>query len=141
MKKTFSVLLALMMVFVMCIPAFAAEKPVDPTDEAAWTAYYTELLSDEETALADIAATIVADVTSGAVDKTTALIAVEDAALAVGTDRAYEVAGAVFELLGVTDTPGIPDILPDDNYLPSFFEKIIDAILGFIGWLAGMLFG
>ena len=49
MKKTLSVVLALIMVLTMCLPAFAYEmttpKPEEPDDTIAWTAYYTEMMT------------------------------------------------------------------------------------------------
>lgn len=141
MKKTFSVLLALVMVLGMTFSVLAVEKPTDPTDTAAWTAYYTELLDDEESDPLDIAAAIVADVNSGAVDKTVAVEAVENAALELGTDTADAVVVAVMDFLGLTEGPSLPDNLPDDDYLPSFLDRILEAILDFIGMLASILFG
>ncbi len=143
MKKTLSVVLALAMVLVMCIPAFAAEKPADPADEAAWTAYYTEVLADEEADSIDLAGIVVKDVLSGAVDANVAVNAVESAALAIGTDAAMDAVEAVMDILGVDFAPELPDVLPEDeekNPTLATIEEILDAIFGFISEIAGSLF-
>ncbi len=144
MKKTLSVVLALVMVLVMSLSAFAAEKPADTADVAAWTAYYTELLADDETDPIDLAAIIVKDVTAGVVDQNTALDALDDAANALGTEYAVEVVDVVLDIFGITDAPVLPDVLPeDDNKLPPIFatlESILDTIFDAISNIVGGLF-
>ncbi len=145
MKKTLSVVLALVMAFVMCLPAFAAEKPADSADVAAWTEYYTELLTDEETDPIDLAAIVIKDITAGVVDQNTALDALDVAANLVGSDSAAEVMDAVLDILGITDAPVLPDVLPEDDTelspifatLESILDTIFDAISGIIGGLFG----
>ncbi len=145
MKKTLSVVLALVMAFVMCLPAFAAEKPADSADVAAWTEYYTELLADEETDPIDLAAIVIKDITAGVVDQNTALDALDDAVNMIGSDSAAEVMDAVLDILGITDAPVLPDVLPeDDAKLPPIFatlESILDTIFDAISGIIGGLFG
>lgn len=142
MKKTLSVVLALVMVLVMSLSAFAAEKPADSADVAAWTDYYKEVLADTESDPIDLAAAVVADVREGVVSQEVAFDALESAALALGTDAAEAVLLAVADFLGFTDAPVLPDVLPEDEATGCFakVEGIFDVILGAIGDFAGSLF-
>ncbi len=145
MKKTLSVVLAIVMVLVMSLSVFAAEKPADSADVAAWTEYYTEVLANEETDPIDVAAAIFADVTAGDVDVNVALDAVEAASLALGTDYAESVLNAVFDFAGITEAPELPDFLPVDDSIansPIFatIADILDTIFGAISNIAGSFF-
>ena len=140
MKKTLAVVLALAMVLVMSVSVFAAEKPADATDTAAWTEYYTELLSDTEADPIDLALSVVADVKNGVVDETVALNALETASYAVGSKAVFE---DVQEFLGVENVPALPDFLPEDE-VTSFqatLQSIFDSIFSMIGDFVGNLFG
>ncbi len=144
MKKLISVFLAVTMLFVMCISAFAAEKPQAADDVAAWTEYYAELLADETADPLDVASEVVDDIDNGIVDEEVAIEAIERAALRLGTDYADEVVATVSNFLGLTGAPTIPDLLPDDDeggLLSTFFGKIADFFLKIIGFFAGFLFG
>ncbi len=140
MKKTLAVVLALAMVLVMSVSVFAAEKPADAADTAAWTAYYTEVLADTEVDPIDLAAEVVADVRNGVVDQTVALNALEAASFAVGSKAVFDV---VMDFLGFTDAPVLPDVLPEDEEtcLESTLSSIFDSIFGVIGDLVASLFG
>ena len=143
MKKTLAVVLALAMVLVMSVSVFAAEKPADAADEAAWTAYYTELLADAASDPIDLAAEVVADVKNGVVDQTVALNALEAASLAVGSEMAASTFKAVLDFMGITDAPSLPDFLPEDEVsaFESTLSSIFDSIFGVIGDLVATLFG
>ena len=143
MKKTLAVVLALAMVLVMSVSVFAAEKPADAADTAAWTAYYTELLTEAEADPIDLAAEVVADVRNGVVDQTVALNALEAASFAVGSEIAASTFKAVKDFLGITDAPSLPDFLPEDeeSCVESTLGSIFDSIFGVIGDLIGSLFG
>ena len=144
MKKTLAVVLALAMVLVMSVSVFAAEKPADAADTAAWTAYYTELLTDSEADPIDVAAGILADVRNGAVEQEVALEALEAAAIAVGSEAATATVNAVKDFLGISDAPVLPDVLPEDDAYTgclASLDSILDSIFNVIGDLAGMLFG
>ncbi len=143
MKKTLAVVLALAMVLVMSISVFAAEKPADAADTAAWTAYYTEVLADVDADPIDLAATLVADVRNGEVEQDVAIAALEAAAIAVGSERATATIKAVKDFLGVSDAPVLPDILPEDEEVGCLagFDSILDSIFNAIGDFVGMLFG
>ncbi len=143
MKKTLAVVLALAMVLVMSVSVFAAEKPADAADTAAWTAYYTELLADAASDPIDLAAEIVADVKNGVVDQTVALNALEAASLAVGSEMASSTFKAVLDFMGITDAPSLPEFLPEDEVsaFESTLSSIFDSIFGLIGDLVATLFG
>lgn len=47
MKKILAVILSLAMILSMTVVGFAAEAPAADADATAWTAYYTEVLTDE----------------------------------------------------------------------------------------------
>ena len=47
MKKILAVILSLAMILSMTVVGFAAEAPAADADAAAWTTYYTEVLTDE----------------------------------------------------------------------------------------------
>lgn len=47
MKKILAVILSLAMILSMTVVGFAAEVPAADADATAWTAYYTEILTDE----------------------------------------------------------------------------------------------
>lgn len=47
MKKILAVILSLAMILSMTVVGFAAEAPAADADAAAWTTYYTEILTDE----------------------------------------------------------------------------------------------
>lgn len=144
MKKTLAVVLALAMVLVMSVSVFAAEKPADAADAAAWTAYYTELLTDSEADPIDVAAGILADVRNGVVEQEVALEALEAAAIAVGSEAATATVNAVKDFLGISDAPVLPDVLPEDDAYTgclASLDSILDSIFNVIGDLAGMLFG
>lgn len=142
MKKTLAVVLALAMVLVMSISVFAAEKPADAADTAAWTAYYTEIFADVDADPIDLAATIVADVRNGAVEQEVAVVALEAAVVAVGSERAAATFKAVKDFLGISDAPVLPDILPEDEEVGCLagFDGIIDSIFNAIGDFVGSLF-
>ncbi len=136
MKKTLAVVLALAMVLVMSVSVFAAEKPADAADTAAWTAYYTEVLADAETDPVAFATEVVADVTAGVVTVDVAVKALEEASIAVGTDAVYN---AVLGML----PPSLPDILPEDETTGAlgWLESIFDSIFNMIGDIVASLFG
>lgn len=142
MKKTLSVVLALAMVLVMSLSAFAAEKPADVADVAAWADYYAEVLADVANDPIDVAADIVADINAGVVDQVVAIDALETAILTSGaSDAALR---AVEDFLGLEDADALPEILPEDAPLGGIaatIEAILDSLFGFIGDLAAMLFG
>lgn len=142
MKKTLAVVLALAMVLVMSISVFAAEKPADAADTAAWTAYYTEVIADVDADPIDLAATIIADVRNGEVEQEVAISALEAAVMAAGTDKAAATFKAVKDFLGISDAPVLPDILPEDEEAGCLanFDGIIDSIFGAIGDFVGTLF-
>lgn len=144
MKKTLSVVIALAMVLVMTVSAFAAEKPADANDAAAWTAYYTELLTDTDKDPIDLAGEIVADISTGAVDQNVAVNALESVALTMGSDVAKETLNVVFDFLGISGETVLPDVLPEDDEVSCIeagIEGILDSIFGVIGDIAAMLFG
>ena len=140
MKKTLAVVLALAMVLVMSVSVFAAEKPADAADTAAWTAYYTEVLADTEVDPIDLAAEVVADVRNGVVDQVVALNALEAASFTVGSQAVFN---AVKDFLGFTDAPVLPDVLPEDEVscVESTLSSVFDSIFGVIGDLVASLFG
>lgn len=140
MKKTLAVVLALAMVLVMSVSVFAAEKPADAADAAAWTAYYTELLAETEADPVDVAAEVVADVRNGVVDQVVALNALEVASFAVDSDAVFAV---VKDFLGYTEAPALPELLPEDEVssVETTFGSIFDSIFSVIGDLVGSLFG
>ncbi|MBR5247151.1 MAG: hypothetical protein IKV25_07270 [Clostridia bacterium] len=140
MKKTLAVILALAMVLVMSVSVFAAEKPVDAADTAAWTAYYTELLTETEADPVDVAAEVVADVRNGVVDQDVAMNALEAASFAVGSEAVFAI---VKDFLGFTDAPVLPDFLPEDVVSPleATLGSIFESIFGVIGDLVASLFG
>lgn len=142
MKKTLSVVLALAMVLVMSLSAFAAEKPADVADVAAWADYYAEVLADAANDPIDVAADIVADINAGVVDQDVAIDALETAILTSGADDAA--LRAVEDFLGLEDADALPEILPEDAPLGGIaatIESILDSLFGVIGDLAAMLFG
>ena len=143
MKKTLAVVLALAMVFVMSVSVFAASKPADAADKDAWTAYYVELMSDVEADPIDLAATIIADVQNGEVDKDVAIAALEAALVVAGTESATATVKAVKDFLGISDAPMLPEILPEDEEVGFLagFDSILAAIFNAIGEFVGMLFG
>lgn len=140
MKKTLAIVLALAMVLVMSVSVFAAEKPADAADTDAWTAYYTELLSAEDTNPVAIAEELVADVEAGVVEMNVALNALETAAFAVGSEEAFE---AAKDLLGIEAGLVLPDFLPEDpvSALEATLANILDSIFGMIGDIVASLFG
>ena len=142
MKKTLAVVLALAMVLVMSISVFAAEKPADAADTAAWTAYYTEVLADVDADPIDLAATIVADVRNGAVEQEVAIGALEAAVVSVGSDKAAAAFKAVKDFLGISDAPVLPEVLPEDEDTSCLagFDSVIDSIFNAIGDFVGTLF-
>ena len=143
MKKTLAVVLALAMVFVMSVSVFAASKPADAADKDAWTAYYVELMSDVEADPIDLAATIIADVQNGEVEKDVAIAALEAALVVVGSETAASTVKAVKDFLGVSDAPMLPELLPEDEEVGFLagFDSILAAIFNAIGEFVGMLFG
>lgn len=88
MKKIIAVVLSLAMILSMTVVGFAAEVPAADADEAAWTAYYTEVLTDETMDVDTKAQTILDNmpVTTNPTGTINALTAAMDAAEAQGID-------------------------------------------------------
>lgn len=160
MKKAISVVLALAMVFVLSLSVFAAEKPTEPSDADAWTAYYSELIANAEDPTAVISE-ILADVTGGAMDPVTALSVI--AALVeqgiVENETVQSIIAAIQDLIGGGEdegddgegSGGLGSLLPDfgNLQLPEFnfdglfdtLGTIFDVVFGALGGIVGMLFG
>lgn len=142
MKKVISILIAVALVLSMSVCAFAADKPTDPNDVDAWTAYYTEVLQDADpTAIAGIVSDIRADIDTGVVTQETVTAALPAAAQAVGGETAQVVVDGILDLLGIETTTGdIGDItLPSDGGSES--GGFIDSILGILGSIGDIIFG
>lgn len=164
MKKAISIVVALAMVFVMCIPAFAEGEdltPVKPTDPTELGVYYAELLNAEGSDPAAVAAEIVADFQAGLITVETlptvitafADNVVDEAKLVA----ALEQVATGLESLGVTlptlpTPPGEGDegnegeegddetLLPDDDTTDGSGD-LINTILGILGSIGDMIFG
>lgn len=161
MKKTISLIVALVMVFTMCMPAFATEKPTGtPADATELGAYYAEKLNAEDADIAAIAAEIVADFQSGVITTDTALAVFEE--IVKGADSAekaealLETVVAALEDLGITipdvsiPDVSIPDIsipdisdptLPDDDIGDNSGSDFLDTVLGILGTIGDLIFG
>lgn len=145
MKKVISILIAVALVLSMSVCAFAAEKPTDPNDVDAWTAYYTEVLQDADpTAIAGLVSDIRTDMENGVVTQETVTAALPAAAQAVGGETAQVVVDGILDLLGIETTTGdtgdIGDItLPSDGGSGS--GGFIDSILGILGSIGDIIFG
>ncbi len=88
MKKILAVVLSLAMILSMTVVGFAAEAPAADADEATWTAYYTEVLTDETMDAETKAQTILDNmpVTANPTATVNALTAAMAAAEAQGVD-------------------------------------------------------
>lgn len=167
MKKAISIVVALAMVFVMCIPAFAEGEdltPVKPTDPTELGVYYAELLNAEGSDPVAVAAEIVADFQAGLVTIDNISEVVEAFAGSVVDETkliaVLEQVTTGLENLGVT-LPGFDDILPpggegeegnegeeggDDELLPDDntsggIGDFLNTILGILGSIGDMIFG
>ena len=169
MKKTLSIVLALVMVLAFAFPTFATtdesttesttvSEETKPTDPAELGAYYAELLNAEDSDPAAIGAMIVADFQNGLITIET-LPAVLEAFAANSTDAA-KLAAAFTQIedglasMGIT-IPGVT--LPDENVtlpdevvtLPDDGEDdgesdssdFLNTILGILGSIGDMIFG
>lgn len=161
MKKTISLIVALVMVFTMCMPAFAIEKPTGtPADATELGAYYAEKLNAEDADISAIAAEIVADFQSGVITTDTALGVfaeiVKGADSAEKAEALLETVVAALEDLGITipdvsipdvsiPDVSIPDIsdptLPDDDIGDNSGSDFLDTVLGILGTIGDMIFG
>lgn len=152
MKKAISVVLAMAMVFVLSLSVFAVDKPTDPTDAEAWTAYYTELITnaaDPSTAITEI----LNDVTAGAVDPATALSVI--GALVEQEVVSNETVQSIIESIqgiigggegGEGETGGfLPDFggleLPDISDIGGSLGSIFDTVFGALGGIFDSIFG
>lgn len=157
MKKAISIVLALAMVFVMSLSVFAAEKPENPTDAEAWTAYYAELIASAEDPTAAVSE-ILNDVTGGAIDPMTALSVigtlVEQGLLE--NETVQEIIAAIQSIIGGNgddegdgDNNGslLPDFggleLPEFNFdgIKDTLGTIFDTVFGALGGIIDMIFG
>ena len=143
MKKTISVVLALAMILMMSLSAFAysfvvdTPKPEDPEDVEGWTAYYTEITTkiaaindenqrgDQES---EFRGELMNDVMSGAMSISTATQVLQAISGSAGEDS--PIAGIIEQIQGVignlpSELPSIelpselPSEFPSDITLPS----------------------
>ena len=164
MKKTISLIVALAMVFVMCIPAFATEKPTDvPSDATALGTYYAELLANGAT-VEEVSAEMIADAQNGVIDSTN-YMDMFVTMMNLGVDQ-NAVINIVMDVVGPfqdagIEMPNINEILPpsgeggegnegeegdDETLLPDDdtaggAEDLLNTILGILGSIGDMIFG
>lgn len=160
MKKTISLIVALAMVFVMCIPAFAeGEEVVKPTDPTELGVYYAELLNAEDSDPAVVAQMILDDLIVGEGDE--GIYTVDDlptvlTAFAENSTDVEKLAAAAEQITAGLESMGIvlPEIpeLPElpggegDGNLPEDEEAtddtdFLNTILGILGSIGDMIFG
>ena len=170
MKKAISLIVALAMVFVMCIPAFAeGEEVVKPTDPTELGVYYAELLNAEDSDPAAVAQMILDDLITGegdegiytVVDLPTVLTAFVENSTDMGKLAAVaEQLSAGLKSMGIV-LPDLGEILPpsgeggegnegeegdDETLLPDDdtaggAEDLLNTILGILGSIGDMIFG
>lgn len=171
MKKTISVVLALAMILMMSLSAFAysfivdTPKPEDPEDVEGWTAYYTEIttkiaeISDENQRgdqESEFRGELMNDVMSGAMSISTATQVLQAISGSAGEDS--PIAGIIEQIQGVignlpSELPSIelpselPSDFPSDITLPSVGGDdsgnggFLDTILGALGGIVDGIFG
>ncbi|MGN0539181.1 MAG: hypothetical protein ACI4KI_04930 [Candidatus Fimenecus sp.] len=167
MKKTISVVLALAMVLMMSLSAFAysfivdTPKPEDPEDVEGWTAYYTEVstkiaaINDDNQrsdAESEFRSEILNDVMTGAMSISTATQVLQ--ALSGSTGEDSPLAGIIEQIQGVIgNLPSIeipselPSDFPSDITLPSIGGEengngsFLDTILGALGGIIDGIMG
>lgn len=171
MKKTISIVVALAMMLVMCIPAFAeGEEVVKPTDPTELGVYYAELLNAEDSDPTVVAQMILDDLIVGEGDE--GIYTVEDlptvleafatnvvdptklAAVAVQIQTGLESLGVVLPDLGDILPPagdgeegnegeegGDEELLPDDDTATDGASDFLNTILGILGSIGDMIFG
>lgn len=171
MKKAISIVVALAMVFVMCIPAFAEGEdltPVKPTDPTELGVYYAELLNAEGSDPAAVAAEIIADFQAGliTIDNLTDVVTAFAGSVVDETKlvTVLEQVATGLEGLGIT-LPNFDDVLPpageegeeggegnegeeggEDELLPDDNTSggvgdFLNTILGILGSIGDMIFG
>ena len=154
MKKTISVIVALVMMFVMCLPAFAeGEEVVKPTDPAELGVYYAELLNAEDSDPAAVAQMILDDLIIAEGDEGVYTVADLPTVLAAFAENSTDVdklAAAAEQIeLGLVDMGVVlPDLggsgeneeLPEDEQ-PSDSTDFLNTILGILGSIGDMIFG
>ena len=160
MKKTISLIVALAMVFVMCIPAFAeGEEVVKPTDPTELGVYYAELLNAEDSDPAVVAQMILDDLIVGEGDE--GIYTVDDlptvlTAFAENSTDVEKLAAAAeqitagLESMGIVlpEIPELPELpggegdgnLPEDEE-PTDDTDFLNTILGILGSIGDMIFG
>ena len=168
MKKAISLIVALAMVFVMCIPAFAeGEEVVKPTDPTELGVYYAELLNAEDSDPAAVAQMMLDDLITGEGDE--GVYTITDlptvlAAFAENVEDIEKLAAAVEQIeaglanMGVV-LPDLGDVLPDlgdvlppsgegdegeelpDDETAGGAEDLLNTILGILGSIGDMIFG
>ena len=161
MKKTISVIVALVMMFVMCLPAFAeGEEVVKPTDPAELGVYYAELLNAEDSDPAAVAQMILDDLIIAEGDEGVYTVADLPTVLAAFAENSTDVdklAAAAEQIeLGLVDMgivlPDLDSILPDlggsdeneelpEDEQPSDSTDFLNTILGILGSIGDMIFG
>ena len=161
MKKAISLIVALAMVFVMCIPAFAeGEEVVKPTDPTELGVYYAELLNAEDSDPAAVAQMMLDDLITGEGDE--GVYTITDlptvlAAFAENVEDIEKLAAAVEQIeaglanMGVV-LPDLGDVLPPsgegdegeelpDDETAGGAEDLLNTILGILGSIGDMIFG
>lgn len=136
-------------------------KPADADDVAAWTAYYTVLLTDVTTnpaAVATVVPEIAATVSEGEISLNAFKTAFPEAAKLVGGDLVNQVVWGVETLLsmdlnsdsyigqpdGSLEEDGqLPDDGTEDGGLLGGFDitDLLNTVLGFLGSIGDLLFG
>lgn len=164
MKKTISIVVALAMMLVMCIPAFAeGEEVVKPTDPTELGVYYAELLNAEDSDPAVVAKMILDDLIIGEGDE--GVYTVEDlpavlTAFAQNSNdvdklvAAMEQIEAGLESMGIVvpempEMPELPELpgggeggeLPEDDETAGDDGDLLNTILGILGSIGDMIFG
>lgn len=123
MKKTISIVLALAMVLVLSVSAFAAvgkinaPKPAKADSVQGWTVYYTELLKHADKDTQQVISMIATDVNSGAVNRevASAVIPVAIQKSGLSNDKAQAVVNGLNA--SIAEGFAFPS-LPDDISLP-----------------------
>lgn len=166
MKKTISVIVALVMMFVMCIPAFAEGEdlvPVKPTDPAELGVYYAELLNAEDSDPVAVANEMLNDLITGE-EGDEGVYTVEDlpvvlTAFAENSNDVDKLAAVAEQIeAGLADMgivlPDMDDVIPppageeneESSTLPEDEEPtddtgFLNTILGILGSIGDMIFG
>ncbi len=164
MKKTLSIVLALVMVFAFAFPTFATTddesttvvEATKPTDPAELGAYYAELLNAEGSDPAAVVTEMLGDLDTG---DGQGLYTVDDLpvvleAFAANSEDATKLAEAFVQIeKGLADMgivipevtlpdETLPDVtLPDDEESESDDSDFLNTILGILGSIGDMIFG